>query len=182
MKQSVTEKMIKDRNTQWESSSREEKRMLICRDVLDIIRTSRSISVVQGTYCDVEEDIWHIKPVDIQKGLLDTGGLGCTVCARGAMMISRFRFKGTKGSVLSNNSAQMTSRALQGVFSDGELRAIEKVFEREPNLSWEILDKFDLGNAEHRLEQIMERIIFWKGDVTKALRCGEPPKLKIPKK
>ena len=130
------DKIIEKRNKMWDNATRQEKKILVCKDVLSMIEMPNYI-VNQGHYLNFPEATGyqgHVKDFSnehIQKDLL-SGGVTCTACARGQMMLSRFRFKGVGGmeNMLCDNFG--TETALQDAFDKEELGFIEAIFEMDP--------------------------------------------------
>lgn len=193
--------LITERNCEWESADRNSKKMLICKDVLKLIKSGDHL-IGKGQYCrEISKSPGQV--LNAQQALLE-GDVSCQVCARGAMMLSKMRFVGGSARDLniSGYDQDVTTIALVEAFSDEELDMIESVFERIPFYrpfsiskqasSWpngkqkranefaRVLSRYSRFSSKRRLRQLMERIVEWNGDVEKAVLCGSKPKLKIP--
>lgn len=168
------DEIIRENNAKWEAADVTERKMMICKDVL-LMLSIPSYNIENKVYCQVGNG--HSDP---RKAFVQDQ-VRCNVCAKGAMMVSRFRL-GESKEIHKNpsywNDNYTTMKALNDVFDEWELNKIESVFEY---FAWgAISGKGFSPNSKERLRQIMQRIIFWKGNVEKALTCGEIPKLVIP--
>lgn len=196
MMKTKIERMIERRNQKWNATDRTGKKLLICEDVLSMLKISK-YQITPGTYCKIPgthrswgEDLGSLGG---RGGLLENK-ITCEVCARGAMMLSKFRFAGSDAFSRSGtlDSAELTRSELDEVFTKDELKRIESVFERRAfHEDYESVDGENNGvsnkrlslilknfskDPDERLSQIMKRIIKFKGDV----ECALESELKLP--
>ncbi len=195
------DEIIKERNQQWDSADRTRKKLLIARDVISMLDVPKyKIHAHRGYFTaanssdnNPKEDALNESSCGAQDLFLENK-VSCSVCARGAMMLSKFRFKGIEPFEILKNDQDATEKALTEAFTSDELNMIESMFETHPyHEDWEHPEydclteeasgyaKTFSGVDKTRLRQLMERIIRANGDVEKAITCYNPEleKLKV---
>ena len=160
-----------------------ERKLAICYDVIDSINQNELKCVSDGTgyilYSrNVQNNLNRNDDNLISKEDVKELKNNCSVCARGAMLLSRIdKFnKLTWSDVWDSQSA--TSKGLKDIFTEHELSMIENAFERNMingsyannDLTQKLVSAVKFGKKcsddnKKRLVQIMQNIIYNNGKV-----------------
>ena len=130
----------KKRSKGWDEMAVAERKIALCKDVIKQIRASR-VTIDKGNYIknnngddlrDILCEIFDACYYDmITPDMCDMIKKECTMCARGALLISRIDKFNTLKIVDIDNDGVSTSEGLNGAFDEEELCLIETAFEKD---------------------------------------------------
>jgi len=166
--------MAKKKQETWDQMTPNQRKVALCRDVIAQINAKKISLKRSFGYVRHKSGYGAIVPANkavgaVTKAQCSTIKKNCSMCARGALLISRIgQFNKITWSDISRNGIDVseTTNGLNGSFTDTELKLIEAAFERKYHYAYDVpgskeaeLFGKDHSNDASRMMAICQSII-----------------------